>query len=129
MRPRSAYAFGHIDLWARLASYAPGLVNLTTQLPFLRDIATTALEILTSFLIAVPLGAVLGLLIAERLLDEDKSGPTPAQMQSLNMLICTEGKERTLSEYTALLREAGFASVEARRTGTPLDAVLAIKPA
>jgi len=41
MRPRSAYAFGHIDQWACLASNAPGLVNLTTQLPFLRDIAKT----------------------------------------------------------------------------------------
>jgi FAD/FMN-containing dehydrogenase/Fe-S oxidoreductase len=39
VRPRSAYAFGNIDLWARLASSLPGLVNLTTQLPFLRDIA------------------------------------------------------------------------------------------
>jgi FAD/FMN-containing dehydrogenase/Fe-S oxidoreductase len=39
MRPRSAYAFGNIDLWARVASHAPGLVNLTTQLPFLRDIS------------------------------------------------------------------------------------------
>jgi FAD/FMN-containing dehydrogenase/Fe-S oxidoreductase len=39
VRPRSAYAFGNIDLWARLASNIPGLVNLTTQLPFLRDIA------------------------------------------------------------------------------------------
>ena len=39
MRPRSAYAFGNIDLWARLASHAPGLANLTTQLPFLRDIS------------------------------------------------------------------------------------------
>jgi FAD/FMN-containing dehydrogenase/Fe-S oxidoreductase len=38
-RPLSAYAFGNIDLWASLASNAPGLVNLTTQLPFLRDIA------------------------------------------------------------------------------------------
>src|SRR3954454_6548482 len=37
--PLSAYAFGNIDFWARLASNAPGLVNLTTQLPFLRDIA------------------------------------------------------------------------------------------
>jgi FAD/FMN-containing dehydrogenase/Fe-S oxidoreductase len=42
MRPRSAYAFGNIDFWARLASYAPGLVNLTTQLPFLREIAKLA---------------------------------------------------------------------------------------
>src|SRR6202166_1059633 len=39
VRPHSAYAFGNIDLWARLASNVPGLVNLTTQLPFLRDIA------------------------------------------------------------------------------------------
>ena len=39
VRPRSAYAFGNIDLWARVASHAPGLVNLTTQLPFLRDIS------------------------------------------------------------------------------------------
>jgi FAD/FMN-containing dehydrogenase/Fe-S oxidoreductase len=39
LRPRNAYAFGNIDLWARIASNAPGLVNLTTQLPFLRDIA------------------------------------------------------------------------------------------
>jgi Fe-S oxidoreductase len=39
LRPRSAHAFGHIDFWARVASNAPGLVNLTTQLPFLRDIA------------------------------------------------------------------------------------------
>jgi FAD/FMN-containing dehydrogenase/Fe-S oxidoreductase len=39
MRPRSAYAFGNIDLWARVASHAPGLINLTTQLPFLRDLS------------------------------------------------------------------------------------------
>jgi FAD/FMN-containing dehydrogenase/Fe-S oxidoreductase len=39
VRPRSAYAFGNIDLWARVASHAPGLVNLTTQLPFLRELS------------------------------------------------------------------------------------------
>jgi len=38
LRPLNAYAFGNIDFWARLASIAPGLVNLTTQLPFLSDI-------------------------------------------------------------------------------------------
>jgi len=41
-RPRSAYAFGNIDIWARLASRAPGLINVTTQLPFLRGIAKLA---------------------------------------------------------------------------------------
>jgi FAD/FMN-containing dehydrogenase/Fe-S oxidoreductase len=39
LRPLSAYAFGNVDLWARIASNAPGLINLTTQLPFFRDIA------------------------------------------------------------------------------------------
>jgi FAD/FMN-containing dehydrogenase/Fe-S oxidoreductase len=39
LRPRSAYAFGNIDLWARAASHAPGLANLATQLPVLRDIS------------------------------------------------------------------------------------------
>jgi FAD/FMN-containing dehydrogenase len=34
LQPRNAYAFGNIDIWARLASNAPGLVNLATQLPF-----------------------------------------------------------------------------------------------
>jgi FAD/FMN-containing dehydrogenase/Fe-S oxidoreductase len=38
-RPRSAHAFGHIDLWAQVASHVPGLVNLTTQLPLLRDLS------------------------------------------------------------------------------------------
>ena len=39
VRPLSAHAFGNIDLWARVASHAPGLVNLATQLPPLRDIS------------------------------------------------------------------------------------------
>ena len=39
LRPRNAYAVANIDIWARLASNVPGLVNLATQLPFLRDIA------------------------------------------------------------------------------------------
>ncbi len=38
VRPLNAYAFGNIDFWARLASNVPGLVNLTTQLPFLSDV-------------------------------------------------------------------------------------------
>ena len=67
------------------------------------------------------------LLIAEKLLLEDKSGPRWAQMQSLNMLTCTEGKERTLGEYEALLKKVGFTQVQGCRTGSPLDAVLASK--
>jgi FAD/FMN-containing dehydrogenase/Fe-S oxidoreductase len=41
-RPLSTLAFGNIDLWARAASHVPGLVNLATQLPFLRDLAKLA---------------------------------------------------------------------------------------
>lgn len=73
----------------------------------------------------MPVGGAL--LIAEKLLAEDKTGPMGALMQSLNMLVCTEGRERTVSEYELLLKQAGFAEVQGRRTTGPLDAVLAIK--
>ncbi len=74
---------------------------------------------------ALPSGG--GLLIAERLLDEDKCGPENPLLQSLSMLVCTEGRERSALEYEALLREAGFREFEAHRTGGPLDVMLALK--
>ena len=75
---------------------------------------------------ALPSGG--GLLISEALLNEDRSGPVFALMQNLNMLVCTDGKERTCSDYRALLESAGFRAIQCRRTGTVLDAVLARKP-
>jgi len=42
LRPRSDYAFANIDIWARLASKVPGVVNLATQLPVFKDIAKLA---------------------------------------------------------------------------------------
>jgi len=69
------------------------------------------------------------LLIGEKLLEEGGVGPVAANMQSLNMLIVTEGRERTLSEYAGLLGRAGFSEVEGRRTGAALDAILAVKEA
>ena len=68
-----------------------------------------------------------GLLLGEKLLHEDKAAPTSALLQSLNMLVCTEGKERTLGEYRRLLENAGFRDVQGKFTGSPLDAVLATK--
>jgi len=68
-----------------------------------------------------------GFLVAEKLLNEDGVGPVGANMQSLNMLIVTEGKERSLSDYTRLLRRAGFSRVDGVRTGAYLDAILAVK--
>ena len=58
---------------------------------------------------------------------DDPAPPLPGQLQSLNMLVCTEGKERSAAEYRAILLEAGFAEVEARETGSVVDAVLATK--
>ena len=69
-------------------------------------------------------GAVL---IAEKLIDEDRSGPKWAQMQNLGMLLYCEGKERTLTEYKTLLQRVGFAEVSGVTTSTPLDAILALK--
>ena len=68
------------------------------------------------------------LLIAEKLLDDEPGrGPVSARLQSLNMLVCTEGQERTPNQYRALLAEAGFSRVEFARTGSTLDAILARK--
>jgi acetylserotonin O-methyltransferase len=71
---------------------------------------------------ALPAGG--GLLVAEKLLAPDY---VSAHMQSMNMLVNAEGRERSAAEYEALLRAAGFSSVESRVTGAYLDAVLAIK--
>jgi acetylserotonin N-methyltransferase len=83
--------------------------------------------LLTKIYSRLPAGG--GILLVEKLLDEDKSGPTSAHLQSLNMLVCTEGKERTLGEYRRLLEDTGFQRVQGVRTGSPLDAILGIKQA
>jgi acetylserotonin O-methyltransferase len=69
-----------------------------------------------------------GILLAEKLLNDEKTGPVSAQLQSLNMLVCTEGKERNLREFRVLLESAGFTRVRGCVTGAPLDAVFAEKP-
>ena len=56
-----------------------------------------------------------GLLIAERLLNEDKTGPKDALLLSLNMLVITEGKERTVTEYKQLLEKHGFVDFQAKQ--------------
>jgi acetylserotonin N-methyltransferase len=67
-------------------------------------------------------------MIAEKVIAETRDGPEWAVMQSINMLICTEGKERTLTEYDALLTAHGFRNVQCMRTHGPLDVVTAVKP-
>lgn len=82
-------------------------------------------QLLKKIATALPAGG--GLLIAEKMLGDDKTGPRWAQLQSLNMLICTEGRERTLGEYDTLLRAAGFREVTGVRLPVPIDAILAVK--
>ncbi|MCB1022385.1 MAG: homocysteine methyltransferase [Acidobacteria bacterium] len=74
---------------------------------------------------ALPAGGAL--LLAEKLLNPAKDGPATSQLQSLNMLICTEGRERTAAEYEGLLERAGFREVHTAKTGGAVDAVLAVK--
>ncbi|XP_078512183.1 acetylserotonin O-methyltransferase [Lissotriton helveticus] len=68
-----------------------------------------------------------GVLLVETILNEDKSGPLTAQLYSLNMLVQTEGKERTALEYNELLAAAGFTDIEVRTTGKIYDAILGRK--
>jgi len=42
IRPRHAYAFGHIDKWSRFASLWPGLVNLLASTPGTRELMKAA---------------------------------------------------------------------------------------
>ena len=67
------------------------------------------------------------LLIAEKLLFDDKTGPYWAQMQNLNMLVLAEGKERTFDQYRVLLNQVGFVDVKAAVTDSPLDCIRAEK--
>lgn len=71
-------------------------------------------------------GAVL---VVEALLSEDGSGPLTAQLYSLNMLVQTEGRERTDVQYAALLTAAGFTNIRHCLTGKIYDAVLGHKKA
>lgn len=74
---------------------------------------------------ALPVGG--RLLICETLIDDSGTGPARALLQSLNMLTCTEGRERTAKQYDAVCRAAGFRETTAVLTGAPVDAVLAVK--
>ena len=70
-----------------------------------------------------PNGAIF---IAEMLLNESGDGPASATLQSLNMLVQTDGRERSFSEYRNLLQAHGFVNVQCKRSGTYLDGILAL---
>ncbi|XP_045393647.1 LOW QUALITY PROTEIN: acetylserotonin O-methyltransferase [Lemur catta] len=66
-----------------------------------------------------------GILVVESLLAEDGRGPVATQLFSLNMLLQTEGQERTPAQYRALLSSAGFHGFQVKKTGGIYDAILA----
>jgi predicted O-methyltransferase YrrM len=59
---------------------------------------------------ALPSGGAV--VISELLVNDEKTGPAPAALMSLNMLIETEGRNYTPAEYLAWLEEAGFRHIE-----------------
>ena len=66
-------------------------------------------------------------LICEQILNEDKSGPLPALLNCLLMLVETGGKERSASEYKLLLEKHGFVDVQAKKVYFSKDAILCKK--
>jgi hypothetical protein len=67
-------------------------------------------EILGKCYDALPSGG--GIVISELLVNDAKTGPPPAALMSLNMLIETEGRNYTPAEYSSWLHDAGFADID-----------------
>ncbi|XP_008280561.1 putative bifunctional dTTP/UTP pyrophosphatase/methyltransferase protein [Stegastes partitus] len=65
-----------------------------------------------------------GLLLSEIFLDEDRGGPSRGLLQALSM---SEGKQRSATEYSRLLKSHGFITKQIRHTDNLLDAMLCIK--
>lgn len=63
-------------------------------------------EILRKCFQALPSGGAI--VICELLVSNDKTGPPPAALMSLNMLIETEGRNYTPAEYSTWLTDTGF---------------------
>jgi hypothetical protein len=70
------------------------------------------LELLRKCYAALPSGG--RILVSELLVNDEKTGPVPAALMNVTMLVATEGgRNYTGSEYTAMLRAAGFQEVAA----------------
>ncbi|XP_062982319.1 acetylserotonin O-methyltransferase-like [Elgaria multicarinata webbii] len=67
-----------------------------------------------------------GVLVVEIVLDEDRTGPLEAHLYSMMMMLHTEGKERTASEYNVLFNAAGFKEIQVKKRSV-YDAILGRK--
>jgi hypothetical protein len=78
---------------------------------------------------ALPSGGAV--LICELLVNDQKSGPVPAALMSLNMLVeTTGGRNYTAAEYTGWLKDIGFRKIRTIRFAAPGadGVVMGIKP-
>lgn len=64
----------------------------------------------------------------EMLLDDTSDGPLTATVMSMRMLLATQGKQSTLGELDALLKECGFGDVSVTPTWSYFSLVSATKP-
>ncbi|KAL9973439.1 hypothetical protein ACROYT_G019901 [Oculina patagonica] len=81
--------------------------------------------ILSNVFKSLPSGG--SLLLADKFISEDKTGPKSTLLQSLNMLVQTHGKERTATEYRQLLEKQGFVDIQTKQLESSLDAILCRK--
>uniref|UniRef100_A0A8D0EA70 Acetylserotonin O-methyltransferase n=1 Tax=Salvator merianae TaxID=96440 RepID=A0A8D0EA70_SALMN len=56
-----------------------------------------------------------GIIVVERILNEDRSGPLTVLLRAMVMLLLFGGKERTSSEYNELLHAAGFKDIQLKK--------------
>ncbi|XP_066562891.1 putative bifunctional dTTP/UTP pyrophosphatase/methyltransferase protein isoform X2 [Amia ocellicauda] len=65
-----------------------------------------------------------GLLVAEIFLDEEQRTPSRALLQALSM---SDGRQRSASQYSQILKKYGFNEICVKHTGNFLDAILCVK--
>ena len=68
------------------------------------------------------------LLVHEKLVEDDGSGPLANQLVHLDMLVWTEGQQYRVSELTELLERTGFVGVERVRTAGYWSVVHGTRP-
>ena len=86
----------------------------------------TGAKLVTKAFEALPPGG--RIIIHEKLVEDDDSGPLANQLVHLDMLVWTEGQQYRVSELTDLLERCGFSHVRRVRTAGYWSAVEGSKP-
>nr|XP_008114361.1 PREDICTED: acetylserotonin O-methyltransferase [Anolis carolinensis] len=56
-----------------------------------------------------------GVMVLETVINEDRTGPLVGHIRSIMMMLLCDGKERTQSEFNALLNAAGFKEIQSKK--------------